>query len=162
MSERDELIDQLRYRPVATTAAQMRKAASLLERDGARIAELEAEVARLTRELSRVSDQRDSAETLFSAKDAEIGRLRARAEAAEAKLAALPTDWQQDSSLETWFPISAQALREAEIDAGRYRWLRDCWFIAGEEFPPELNEGAASSAHFDDAIDAAIAQKEGM
>lgn len=47
MSERDILIDCLRYRPVATTAAQMREASDLLERDGARIAELEAENERL-------------------------------------------------------------------------------------------------------------------
>jgi len=42
MSERDELIDCLRYRPVATTAAQMREAADLLERDGVEIARLRA------------------------------------------------------------------------------------------------------------------------
>lgn len=79
MSERDELIDCLRYRPVATTAAQMREAADLLERDGAeiarllrwqedavalcakrqcgkrdqRIAELEADIAQVTERLHR-------------------------------------------------------------------------------------------------------------
>ncbi len=42
MSERDILIDCLRYRPVATTAAQMREAADLLERDGVEIARLRA------------------------------------------------------------------------------------------------------------------------
>lgn len=51
MSERDELIDCLRYRPVATTAMQMREAADLLERDGAELdrlcAELETERMRL-------------------------------------------------------------------------------------------------------------------
>lgn len=60
MSERDELIDQLRYRPVATTAAQMRKAADLLERDGARIAELEAEIARLCAEVERLTAEQDA------------------------------------------------------------------------------------------------------
>ena len=44
MSERDELIECLRYRPVATTAAQMREAADLLERDGARAAAAENEL----------------------------------------------------------------------------------------------------------------------
>ena len=40
-NERADLIDCLRYRPVATTAAQMREAADLLERDGARAAAAE-------------------------------------------------------------------------------------------------------------------------
>ena len=30
--------------------------------------------------------------------------------AAEAKLALLPADWQQDSSLQTWFPFTAEEL----------------------------------------------------
>jgi hypothetical protein len=42
MNELEQLIDSLRYRPVATTAAQMRQAAAELERLAARVAELES------------------------------------------------------------------------------------------------------------------------
>ena len=45
-------------------------------------------------------------------------------EQAEAKLAALPADWFKDSSLATWFPLTAVRLArvEAELDAA----LREC------------------------------------
>ena len=43
----------------------------------------------------------------------------------------------------------------AEKDAGRYRWIRDCWYIAGEEWPEELQHEPTRPAQFDAAIDAA-------
>ena len=69
MSERDELIDQLRYRPVATTAAQMRKAADLLERDGALIAELEARLRDTAEALQAFVDSRRGSGWVISAGD---------------------------------------------------------------------------------------------
>jgi hypothetical protein len=43
-----------------------------------------------------------------------VGALILRCLDAELKLARLPADWQQDSSLETWFPITAERLSSLE------------------------------------------------
>ena len=57
------------------------------------------------------------------------------------------------------------ALRQGQQDArdaARYRWIRDCWYIAGEEWPEELQHEPTRPAQFDAAIDAAIAaEREG-
>lgn len=41
----------------------------------------------------------------------------------EQKLAILPGDWATDSSLETWFPLTAERIAELEADKVRLDWL---------------------------------------
>lgn len=52
-----------------------------------------------------------------AADKAEIERLRGIVEA-------LPADWRTDSSLETWFPYTAETFAELEKDAERWRRLQ--------------------------------------
>ena len=104
---------------------------------------------------------------------AEIDRLRAAIERALAELAALRADaeigqrWNRDSSLETWFPYTAEELTRlraelvaAREDAERYRVARaKVWCIVGDAFhvinlrPTYVAPDAA--IEFDAAIDAA-------
>ena len=103
--------------------------------------------------------------------EAEMERLR---EDHEAELAALRADaeigqrWNRDSSLETWFPYTAEELTRlraelvaAREDAERYRVARaKVWCIVGDAFhvinlrPTYVAPDAA--IEFDAAIDAAI------
>jgi hypothetical protein len=64
--------------------------------DGQRIFELEQEIGNLRSQL-------ENGEQMYIA-------MRDRCAKVEAKMDALPADWQQDSSLETWFPLTAEEL----------------------------------------------------
>src|SRR5690606_9397861 len=62
----------------------------------------------------------------------ERDQLAAALAAAQQRIACLPADWREDSSLETWFPITAEEIESLRTenarlreDAERYRWLRD-------------------------------------
>lgn len=55
-----------------------------------------------------------AADSVIAAKDAEIERLKSR-------LASLPADWNTDSSLETWFPYSAEEIERLRNDVAQLR-----------------------------------------
>ncbi|MFV8925394.1 hypothetical protein ABQ431_03740 [Serratia fonticola] len=67
-------------------------------KDGNRIAELERRQS--TNGVSKLQS--------------EVVRLRIDNAELQKKLAALPADWSKDSSLETWFPLTAEKLAELE------------------------------------------------
>lgn len=124
MSKRDDIVTRLRTDDASDDL--LISAASLLETDDDEIESLRAEVAQLTAERDGPRNRCPQCDQLRL----ELGEARHR-------LAALPADWRKDSSLKTWFPITAmqmeslQAERDAllarveaaELDAARYRWL---------------------------------------
>ncbi len=167
--ERAELIDCLRYRPVATTAAQMREAADLLERDGAEIARLRVERDREERECGEVMDERDRYSDALAESHIALGgdgEWAARtwnpsppdsgdlARDVPALAAAVKRDLDE----------ARAALAEAQRDAGRYRWLVN----AGSENSPiaraqavyHLWNGEDGADGFTRALDAAIAKEQ--
>ena len=42
-------------------------------------------------------------------------------------IVSLPADWHENSSLETWFPITAEILKRAEAEADKAKGERDEW-----------------------------------
>jgi len=78
-------------------------------------------------ELAQVLDDRNDLQSQL----AQSEEARKRAEDAEAKLAKLPADWEQDSSLETWFPLTAQELITLRAE-------RDQWRTVAQELDAAL------------------------
>jgi chromosome segregation ATPase len=54
-------------------------------------------------------------------------KLKAQVAALRAARDALPADWTKDSSLETWFPMTAELLPKLQSDKERLDWLRENW-----------------------------------
>ena len=86
---------------------------------------------------------------------AQSEEARKRAEDAEAKLAKLPADWEQDSSLETWFPLTAQELITL-------RAQRDQWRTVAQELYDErpLSTDTAAAAHYRALVKAVAAEPQ--
>jgi hypothetical protein len=52
---------------------------------------------------------------------AELEILRRKVAELEAELATLPAVWREDSSLETWFPLTAEELKRLRAELARLR-----------------------------------------
>ena len=80
----------------------------------------------------------------------------------EQYLKTLPADWHEDSSLQTWFPLTSEEREANRLDANRYRWLKRYLCESGESF----REVAFDIAHdkpkadWDAAIDAELASAQ--
>lgn len=131
----DPLIDSLRYRPVATTAAQMREAADRIER-------LERELAAWLQVWDNVHLDVPELNT----------RNKPLAVACTYELVRRERD------------VARAALAEAQRDAGRYRWLVNAGSenspIARAQAVYHLWNGEDGTDGFTRALDAAIAKEQ--
>ena len=75
----------------------------------------------LTSHLDRAMDEANKLRELARQLERELAAAEAERDALRAKLDELPADWNDDSSLKTWFPLSAEILvrLQAERDALR-------------------------------------------
>lgn len=81
----------------------------------------------------------------LAAKDAEIAELKS-------KLASLPADWNTDSSLETWFPYSAEEIERLRSDVAKLR-ARVAELERAQQWRPlvqEVNSAVAELMHGSD------------
>lgn len=102
---------------VADAGSQMLPAVEIARRLATLRAALESTAAEL-------STLRAATASVQADQRAEVERLRAECEALR-KDAEIGARWKADSSLEKWFPITAENMKTLEKDAARYRWLRD-------------------------------------
>lgn len=70
-------------------------------------------------EINKLEKERDALlEEIEGCREAKT-RAQAERDALQKKLAALPGDWQSDSSLETWFPMTAEHVKKLEEENRR-------------------------------------------
>lgn len=79
-------------------------------------------------------------------------------DAQAAQLAAYPADWREDSSLETWFPLTAEQLKAQTADIAR---LRDALVEIADYWNRDQNDQAMYDAcwHAINTANAALAQE---
>ncbi len=73
-------------------------------------------------------------------------KLLERAESAERKLSTLPADWSKDSSLETWFPFTAEQLKALKSEHERSNEIQAAFMVLAQAVGnPTLEAGPESS-----------------